>query len=76
METIFGAKYVTLHVRVSNRAAIGLYEGQLGYKYSRDNDRINLCRRAGVEAKYYGDGEDAYIMKLPFKSSKEYAVKW
>jgi len=40
-----------LHVRVTNRAALGLYEGKLGYK------------RIDVEEKYYADEEDAYNMK-------------
>ncbi|XP_064399882.1 N-alpha-acetyltransferase 10-like isoform X2 [Halichondria panicea] len=51
MVECYGAKYVSLHVRVSNRAALHLYETTLKFK------------REEVEAKYYADGEDAYAMK-------------
>merc|ERR1719219_2268232 len=47
----FGAKYVSLHVRVSNRAALNLYEKTLKFD------------RSEVEPKYYADGEDAYAMR-------------
>jgi len=47
----FGAKYVSLHVRVSNRAALNLYEKTLRFDKSE------------VEPKYYADGEDAFAMK-------------
>jgi peptide alpha-N-acetyltransferase len=43
-----------LHVRVSNRAAFGLYNGKLGYQVDH------------LEKGYYADGEDAYAMKLYF----------
>lgn len=46
-----GCKYVSLHVRVSNRAALGLYRDKLGYKV---HDR---------SIEYYADGEDAFEMK-------------
>jgi hypothetical protein len=52
MVETFGAQYVSLHVRVSNNAALRLYRDTLGFK----NEKI--------EAKYYADGEDAYSMKL------------
>jgi ribosomal protein S18 acetylase RimI-like enzyme len=32
METILSAKYVSLHVRVSNRAALTLYRDKLNYE--------------------------------------------
>lgn len=32
MEHVFEAKYVSLHVRVSNRAALGLYKDKLKYE--------------------------------------------
>jgi len=38
-------------VRVSNRAALGLYQGKLGFEISQ------------TEPNYYFDGEDAYEMK-------------
>ncbi|XP_076782050.1 N-alpha-acetyltransferase 11 [Arvicanthis niloticus] len=47
----FGAKYVSLHVRKSNRAALHLYSNTLNFQVSE------------VEPKYYADGEDAYAMK-------------
>ncbi|XP_016009916.2 N-alpha-acetyltransferase 11 isoform X1 [Rousettus aegyptiacus] len=47
----FGAKYVSLHVRKSNRAALHLYSNTLNFQISE------------VEPKYYADGEDAYAMK-------------
>lgn len=47
----FSAKYVSLHVRVSNRAALNLYEKTLGFHKSE------------IEPKYYADGEDAFAMK-------------
>ncbi|OAE19456.1 hypothetical protein AXG93_1040s1200 [Marchantia polymorpha subsp. ruderalis] len=51
MQEVFGAEYVSLHVRKSNRAAFHLYTETLGY-------RIN-----DTEAKYYADSEDAYDMR-------------
>lgn len=32
MEEVFGAEYVSLHVRVSNKGAIHLYTETLGYQ--------------------------------------------
>ena len=54
METVFGAHYVSLHVRRSNRAAFRLYSQTLKYA-------IN-----SVEKGYYADGEDAYDMRCTF----------
>lgn len=51
MVETFNAKYVSLHVRKSNRAALHLYTETLGFQVSE------------VETKYYMDGEDAYAMK-------------
>ena len=49
---IYGAKFMMLHVRVSNRAAIGLYRDVLKYeKYE-------------TSVSYYADGEDAWDMRL------------
>ncbi|ONK79611.1 uncharacterized protein A4U43_C01F8130 [Asparagus officinalis] len=58
MEGVFGAEYVSLHVRRSNRAAFNLYANTLGYKI---ND---------VEAKYYADGEDAYDMRKQLRGKE------
>ena len=43
----YNAVYVSLHVRVSNVAALALYRDTLGFKV------------VGTEQKYYADGEDA-----------------
>ena len=60
MQDVFGAEYVSLHVRKSNRAAYHLYNVTLSYEV---ND---------VEKGYYADGEDAYDMRCYFrKDSKE-----
>ncbi|OKL58972.1 hypothetical protein UA08_05500 [Talaromyces atroroseus] len=45
------AHYVSLHVRVSNTAALRLYRDTLGFEVEK------------VESKYYADGEDAYAMR-------------
>src|SRR3989338_3510114 len=51
MVETFDAKYVSLHVRATNRAARKLYEQTLGFKV---ND---------IEKGYYADGEDGYSLK-------------
>lgn len=51
MVECFNAKYVSLHVRKSNRAALHLYTNTLKFSISE------------VEPKYYADGEDAYAMR-------------
>ncbi|KAK2809916.1 N-terminal acetyltransferase A complex catalytic subunit ard1 [Emmonsiellopsis sp. PD_5] len=50
------AEYVSLHVRMSNHAALHLYRDTLGFEVER------------VESKYYADGEDAYAMKMDLRS--------
>ncbi|KAH9622002.1 hypothetical protein KSS87_020060 [Heliosperma pusillum] len=55
MDQVYGAEYVSLHVRKSNRAAFKLYTETLHYKIH------------DIEAKYYADGEDAYDMRKTFK---------
>ncbi|KAK9472386.1 acyl-CoA N-acyltransferase [Dipodascopsis tothii] len=47
----YGAKYVSLHVRKSNRAALHLYKNTLQFEVVE------------IERGYYADGEDAYSMK-------------
>jgi hypothetical protein len=59
MVETFGAQYVSLHVRISNVAALRLYRDTLGFK----NERI--------ESKYYADGENAYAMKLDLGRTRE-----
>ena len=51
MVECFSAKYVSLHVRKSNRAALHLYTNTL---------KFNIY---DIEPKYYADGEDAYAMR-------------
>lgn len=51
MAETFTASYVSLHVRVSNTAALRLYRDTLGFNVD------------GTEAKYYADGEDAFAMR-------------
>ncbi|KAI4469943.1 n-terminal acetyltransferase [Holotrichia oblita] len=51
MVECFDAKYVSLHVRKSNRAALNLYKNSLKFE------------TVEIEPKYYADGEDAYSMK-------------
>ncbi|KAJ4392860.1 N-terminal acetyltransferase A complex catalytic subunit ard1 [Didymella pomorum] len=52
MAETFDAKYVSLHVRMSNLAALHLYRETLGFSVDK------------IEAKYYADGEDAYSMRM------------
>ncbi|GIL79113.1 hypothetical protein Vretimale_16665 [Volvox reticuliferus] len=54
MEEVFGAKYVSLHVRETNKVAVHLYTQTLGYQIH------------DIEGKYYADGEDAYEMRKYF----------
>lgn len=58
MAETYGASYVSLHVRVSNKAALALYRDTLGFKV------------IGTEAKYYADGEDAYSMRMDLNHLK------
>eukprot|EP00392_Amoebophrya_sp_AT5.2_P012851 g12958.t1 len=55
MKECFDAEFVSLHVRVSNRAAFTLYRHVLGFEI---ND---------VEKGYYADKEDAYDMRKELK---------
>jgi N-alpha-acetyltransferase 10/11 len=52
MAETYGAHYVSLHVRVSNVAALQLYRDTLGFKVDK------------VEPRYYADGEDAFSMRM------------
>ncbi|KAH6639834.1 N-acetyltransferase complex ARD1 subunit [Boeremia exigua] len=52
MAETFSASYVSLHVRMSNLAALHLYRETLGFSVEK------------IEAKYYADGEDAYSMRM------------
>ncbi|KAH9939061.1 acyl-CoA N-acyltransferase [Epithele typhae] len=57
MAGVHGAASVMLHVRKSNRAAFSLYKDNLGFTVH------------DVEKGYYGDGEDAYVMRCSLKGS-------
>ncbi|KAI2473184.1 acyl-CoA N-acyltransferase [Annulohypoxylon bovei var. microspora] len=59
MVETFGAQYVSLHVRVSNKAAIHLYTKTLGFDQEK------------TESKYYADGEDAHCMRLDLSVIRE-----
>ncbi|KAJ4480937.1 acyl-CoA N-acyltransferase [Lentinula aciculospora] len=56
MASIYKAKYVSLHVRETNKAALGLYRDTLGFKV------------ADTEKEYYADGENAYMMRFNFEN--------
>jgi N-alpha-acetyltransferase 10/11 len=56
MAEVFGAEYVSLHVRLANKAALHLYRDTLGFEVEK------------VESKYYADGEDAYAMRMDLRS--------
>lgn len=59
MVETYGAQYVSLHVRMSNIAALRLYRDTLGFEVEK------------VEQKYYADGEDAYSMKMDLNPMRE-----
>merc|ERR1712121_263176 len=59
MVECFNAKYVSLHVRKSNRAALSLYTHTLKFTISE------------IEPKYYADGEDAYAMRRNLKEFRD-----
>ena len=54
MVSVYGAKYCSLHVRESNRAALGMYADVLKYEI------------VDLEYEYYADKEHAYDMCLFF----------
>jgi len=62
MFEMYGAVYVSLHVRVSNIAALALYRDTLGFKV------------IGTEQKYYADGEDAFSMRMDLDYLREEAL--
>ncbi len=57
MHQVYDAKYCSLHVRVSNRAALTMYADVLKYE------------TIDVENEYYADKEDAYDMVNFFDQS-------
>ena len=59
MKKVYDCDSCSLHVRVTNRAAITLYRDVLGYEVLE------------VDPQYYADKEDAYDMKINFKKSAD-----
>jgi len=57
LDDFYGAQKVVLHVRVSNKAALKLYQEVFSYK------------PIGTVKDYYHDGEDAYLMELELQTS-------
>lgn len=78
MRDIYRASYVSLHVRKSNRAALGLYRDTLGFtvksiekKYC-ESDLFIIRTTTAPRLTYVGldaDGEDAYSMQLDLQAS-------
>jgi len=71
MEKIYGASHCSLHVRMSNKPAIALYQDTLGFEVA--SIEKNYCEYFRLESFLYlyerisdGDGEDALSMKLYF----------
>ncbi|KAK9466083.1 acyl-CoA N-acyltransferase [Lipomyces arxii] len=62
MAECYNAKYVSLHVRKSNRAALHLYRDTLQFEVVE------------IERAYYADGEDAYSMKKDLTSLEDIDV--
>mmetsp|Transcript_5402 Transcript_5402/g.13099 ORF Transcript_5402/g.13099 Transcript_5402/m.13099 type:complete len:94 (-) Transcript_5402:197-478(-) len=58
MDEVFRSHFASLHVRVTNKAAIHLYKNILEYDVH------------DVEDKYYADGENAYDMRKYFERGK------
>jgi N-alpha-acetyltransferase 10/11 len=61
MAETYNAHYVSLHVRMSNIAALHLYRDTLGFTVDK------------IESKYYADGEDAYSMRLSLDDIRQAA---
>jgi hypothetical protein len=64
MAETFSAHYVSLHVRVSNTAALHLYRDTLGFTVDK------------IEAAYYADGEDAYSMRMELEHYKGHELSY
>lgn len=68
MVTVYKADYVSLHVRKSNRAALGLYRDALGFEVKKVEAkycRLSFyCHSGRLTLRPDADGEDAYAMNL------------
>lgn len=82
MSSIYKASYVSLHVRRSNKAAIGLYKDTLGFevhkidkKYCKFLAFIAITSVGQLRLLTFGtrttdgDGEDALSMRLSLKNA-------
>ena len=49
MQDVFGARYVSLHVRKTNRAALGLYKDKLGFAMKDIERGYCASRRLGLQ---------------------------
>lgn len=73
MATVYRASYVSLHVRKSNRAALGLYKDTLGFTVKEIEKKYCTYEPYRVGALHSNifcvdaDGEDAYAMRLSLK---------
>ena len=63
MDEVFQSPFVSLHVRISNKAAIHLYKNILEYDIH------------DVEEQYYADGENAYDMRKYFRKNSKTNAK-
>jgi peptide alpha-N-acetyltransferase len=76
MASVYKAAYVSLHVRKSNIAAIGLYRDTLGFEVAQVVKKY--CQYSHIFVKGYlltntipcvdGDGEDALSMRLSLET--------
>jgi ribosomal protein S18 acetylase RimI-like enzyme len=76
MVTVHKASYVTLHVRKSNKAAIGLYKDTLGFEVASVEKKyceflrqthMRIVKLETNSSNLDGDGEDALSMRLCLK---------
>lgn len=82
MKSNYDAAFVSLHVRVSNRAALHLYTQTLGFSYIpsesgllrnkeiTESDCFVCFRVTKTETAYYADSEDAYAMQKRLRDPK------
>jgi ribosomal protein S18 acetylase RimI-like enzyme len=69
MASVHRAAYVSLHVRKSNRAALGLYRDTLGFSVKEIEKKYCTWLMTRISVAFLteivdADGEDAYAMKL------------
>jgi peptide alpha-N-acetyltransferase len=69
MRDVFEAQYVSLHVRKTNRAALGLYKNALGFTVEKIEAKYCACGSLDIAVSLKSactdaDGEDAYAMRM------------